>query len=316
MDVLEVYGPVAHELTFAEAARRDIICGYKVVISVVTSDMVNEHLLSHGEVMVKGDTVKARHVANQLALQAAVAKHGVSKIFTFHRSVASAAAFTSAGSEGISNHLCDFDAFHVNGSMPTSERENIMGEFRAASKGVISNARCLTEGVDVPAVDMVAFLTPKRSRVDIVQATGRAMRKTGGKITGYVLVPLFVEQAKGETIKEALVRTGYDEVWSVLRAMQEQDDVLASVIKEMREEFGRTKGFDDTRFREVVESLGPQILLETLRKYITTVCVEALGETWDERLGQLKAFKAQYGHCNVPRDKSDSLWMGKRAEKA
>ena len=60
--------------------------------------------------------------------------------------------------------------------MPTSERENIMTEFRAASKAVISNAKCLTEGVDVPAVDMVAFLTPKRSRVDIVQATGRAMR--------------------------------------------------------------------------------------------------------------------------------------------
>lgn len=262
--------------------------------------MVNDHLLRHGEVIVKGDAIKARHVANQLALKAAVDKHGVRKIFTFHRSVASAAAFTSDGSDGIGNHLSGFDAFHVNGAMPTSERENIMNEFRAASKAVISNAKCLTEGVDVPAVDMVAFLTPKRSRVDIVQATGRAMRKAGGKTTGYVLVPLFVEQAKDETIEEALARTEFDEVWNVLQAMQEQDDMLATAIKEMREERGRTKGFDDTRFRERVELLGPQISLETLRDSITTACVEVLGDNWEERFGELKAFKERFGHCRVP----------------
>lgn len=300
MDVLEVYGPVAHKLTFAEAAHRGVICDYKVIISVVTSDMVDDHLLRHGEVMVKGDPVKARHVANQLALQAAVEKHGVGKIFTFHRSVASAAAFTGEGSEGIGNHLPGFDAFHVNGSMPTSERENIMTEFRAAQRAVISNAKCLTEGVDVPDVEMVAFLTPKRSRVDIVQATGRAMRKAPGKTTGYVLVPLFVEQAKGETIEEALARTEFDEIWNVLQAMQEQDDILAEIIRQMREERGRTKGFDDTRFREKVGVLGPQVTLKVLRDSITTVCVEILGRTWDERFGQLQAFKEKHGHCNVP----------------
>src|SRR5439155_17462482 len=303
MDAPEVYGPVGHKLTFAEAARRGIICGYKVIISVVTSEMVNDHLLRHGEVIVKGDAVKARHVANQLALQAAVAQHGVSKIFTFHRSVASAAAFTSDGSEGISNHLPGFDAFHVNGAMPTSERENIMTEFRSAWRAVISNAKCLTEGVDVPAVDMVAFLTPKRSRVDIVQATGRAMRKdpdNPNKLTGYVLVPLFLEQTKGETIKQALARTEFDEVWNVLQAMQEQDNLLATAIQQMREERGRTKGFDDTRFREKVEILGPHVSLEALRDSITTACIEIIGDNWDERFGELKAFQEHFGHLDVP----------------
>jgi len=97
MDAPEIYGPVAHQLTFAEAARRGIICHYRVIISVVTSGMVNDHLLRHGEVLVQGDAVHARHVASQLALQAAVAEHGTGKIFTFHRSVASAAAFTGDG---------------------------------------------------------------------------------------------------------------------------------------------------------------------------------------------------------------------------
>lgn len=310
MDAPEVYGPVAHKLSFAEAARRGIICDYKVVISVVTSDMVNDHLLRHGEVIVKGDAVKARHVASQLALQAAVARHGVRKIFTFHRSVASAAAFTGEGAEGIGNHLAGFLTCHVNGAMPASEREHILTEFRDASRAIISNAKCLTEGVDVPAVDMVAFLAPKRSRVDIVQATGRAMRKAPGKTTGYVLVPLFVEQAKGETIEEALARTDFDQIWSVLQAMQEQDDLLAEIIRQMREERGRTKGFDDTRFRERVEFLGPQISLKMLHESITTACVEVLGDNWDERFGQLKAFKERFGHCNVPRDGAEHPQLG------
>ncbi len=200
--------------------------------------------------------------------------------------------------------------------MPMSERNGIIREFRAASRAVISNAKCLTEGVDVPAVDMVAFLTPKRSRVDIVQATGRAMRKSDGKTTGYILIPLFVEQAKGETIEQALARTEFDEVWNVLQAMQEQDEKLAEIIRQMREERGRTKGFDDTRFRKKVEFLGPQIALETLRASITTACVEVLAENWDERFGELKAFKEEFGHCNVTHLWLDNptlgAWVGKQ----
>jgi len=180
MDVPEIYGSVVYQLSFAEAARRQIICDYKVIISVVTSEMVNNELLRRGEVIVEGDIFKARHVANQIALKSAIEKHDIRKIFTFHRSVASAKAFVSEGGEGIRSHLVEFEAFHVNGEMSTAKREKLMSAFRLATQAVISNARCLTEGVDVPAVDMVAFLTPKRSRVDIVQATGRAMRKSPG----------------------------------------------------------------------------------------------------------------------------------------
>src|ERR1700730_5107806 len=82
----------------------------------------------------------------------------------------------------------------------------------------------------------------------------------------------------------------------------------------MRDERGRTKGFDDTRFREVVEFLGPQISLEVLRDSITTACVEALSETWDDRLGQLKAFKEQHGHGNVPARGNENRELGRWVE--
>ena len=294
MDKPEIYGQVVHTLNFAEAVRREIICDYKVVISV----MINEYSLKHGEVKVAGDTVKAKQVALQIALQKAVEKYGVSRIFTFHGSVAAARSFTSDDGEGIRQHLPDFTTLHVSGEMPTARREDQMKTFRQAEKAVMSNARCLTEGVDVPAVDMVAFISPRKSKVDIVQATGRAMRKSAGKEFGYVMVPLFVEQFANESIEEAVKRTGFDDVWDLLGAMKEQDDVLTDIIREMREDKGRTGGYDESRFRERVEVLGPSVSLETMRQSITAECIEKLGVTWDERYGELLEYMKSF--CQVP----------------
>ncbi len=309
MDKPEIYGPVIHTLSFAEAARHDIICDYKVVISVVTSEMVNDHLLQHGEVLVDGDAVKARQVALQIALQKAVEKYGVSRIFTFHSSVAAARSFTSEDGEGIQSHLPEFTTLHVSGDMPTSRREQYMKAFKQAEKAVMSNARCLTEGVDVPAVDMVAFISPRKSKVDIVQATGRAMRKSPGKQFGYVMVPLFVEQASNESLEEALKRTGYDDVWDLLGAMKEQDEVLADIIRQMREDKGRTGGYDESRFSERVEVFGPSVSLETMRGSITAECLENLADFWDQMYGELLSFKSVHGHANVPKRDATSLDM-------
>jgi hypothetical protein len=165
----------------------------------------------------------------------------------------------------------------------------------------MSNARCLTEGVDLPAVDMVGFLSPRRSLVDIVQATGRAMRRSAGKDYGYVLVPLYVEQMRGESVEDAVVRSKYDEVWRVLQSLKEHDDLLAQIISDMRIQRGQTGGYDDSRFRERVEVLGPTISLENLRRFISSACIDALGESWFERYGELVAYNQRFGHCDVPK---------------
>ncbi|OGR42029.1 MAG: hypothetical protein A2X28_03545 [Elusimicrobia bacterium GWA2_56_46] len=299
MDVPESYGAVVHKLPFAEAARAGIISRYKVVISVVTSEMVGQELLRRGKVLVAGDEIHAQQVANQLALAAAVEKHGVGKIITFHKNIKSAQSFTATGPEGIASHLKDFSIFHVNGSMPSAEREKLMGEFKTSARALVSNAKCLTEGVDVPAVDMVAFLSPKRSTVDIVQATGRAMRKAPNKEFGYILVPLYLEIKKNETIVEAVLRGKFEEVWDVLAALQEQDDLLADIIRQMRQERGQAKGYSDARFREQIEILGPSILLQDLKKSIAVSCIDNLADNWDERFGELLAYKTTHGDCNV-----------------
>jgi len=110
--------------------------------------------------------VRARQVANQIALRDAIEKYGVKKVFTFHRDVKSAQSFVSAGPEGVGTHLLNvgddvrsltsnseisqslvtssptnkFQTFHVNGTMPTARREREMRDFRAAAQAVVSNA--------------------------------------------------------------------------------------------------------------------------------------------------------------------------------
>jgi hypothetical protein len=213
-----------------------------------------------------------------------------------------AKSFTSEGGEGLHAHLPEFQAFHVNGSMPTARREELLREFEDARKAVMSNARCLTEGVNVPAVDVVAFMSPKKSRIDIVQATGRGMRKSGRKKKGYILIPLFLQKAREESIEEAIERADFTEVWDVLQAMQEQDDELAEIIEQMQFEKGKekAKGYDDQRFRKKVEVLGLDVSLDMLQRAVTVKCIERLGKTWDYRYGELVTYKREHGDCLVP----------------
>jgi superfamily II DNA or RNA helicase len=139
-----------------------------------------------------------------------------------------------------------------------------MRGFREVDRGIMSNARCLTEGVDVPAVDVVAFLSPRKSKVDIVQAAGRAMRTTPGKETGYILLPLFVETQQDETIEEALARTDFAELQRIIDATTPlgKDTYLVT-------EFGKAftvNGFGN-RFRKWCDEAGlPHCSAHGLRK--------------------------------------------------
>jgi superfamily II DNA or RNA helicase len=302
MDDETVYGPRAYTLTFGSAAQQGIICNYKIIISVVDGQEVNEFALKHGFTLVKGDLIGARWVANQIAVERAIEKTGAVRAITFHSRVSSAKEFSADTSRGIRQWLPDFSIFHVNGTQTSSERKQLIRSFRHANKGLITNARCLTEGIDVPAVDMVAFIDPRHSRVDIAQATGRAMRKPSGsdKTTGYVVIPLFLERQKGEALDRALQRSDFDNVADILNAMQEQDEDLVQIIREIQEAKGRGEVFNPRRMTEKVEVLGRSIELSTLRSHIFAEAVDSIGIKWDEWFGLLMRYKEREGHLNVP----------------
>ena len=98
----------------------------------------------------------------------------------------------------------------------------------------------MAEGVDVPALDGVAFIDPKRSAIDITQAVGRAIRKVLGAKTqkvGTIVIPVYV--ASTESPEATLETSAFEPVWSVVRALREHDDVLAEQLDELRRSLGR-----------------------------------------------------------------------------
>jgi len=308
-----VYGKVSYRLPFSAAVAAGIIVPYKVIISVSLNKEVDAELLRRGSTRVRRDELNAKWVANQIALKRAIEKTGASKIITFHSRVNLAEEFAGDSARGFQEHVKGFDVFHVNGGQNAADRKALLEDFKASPRGLITNARCLTEGVDVPAVDMVAFVNPRKSKIDIAQAAGRAMRqsKATNKKLGYIVVPLFIEQKKGETEAEAFNRAGFDEVAEVLAAMLESDDDLVDTIKEMQEARGHGDKFNPRNLHEKIEIIGPSINLDKLTQSIDVEILDRLGVSWDRWFGELKKFRESEGHCRVRSDhKVDKLRLG------
>ena len=119
---------------------------------------------------------------------------------------------------------------HVDGKQNASVRADALQWLRDSNDNpnecrILSNARCLSEGVDVPSLDAICFLNPKSSQVEIVQAVGRVMRKSPGKDYGYVVIPIGIPpNEKSETVLDN--NNVFDMVWSILRAMRSHDGRL------------------------------------------------------------------------------------------
>jgi predicted helicase len=172
MDDAAVYGLRAHTLSFGVAAKKGIICRYKVIISLIDKAMVDDFTRRQGITLVEQDEVSARWMANLIAVQQAIKRVDAKKIISFHGRVRLAQEFATNQPRGIAYHLRDFDVRHVNGEQSSAERAEIIRSFADTQRAILTNARCLTEGINIPAVDMVAFIDPRQSRVDITQAVG------------------------------------------------------------------------------------------------------------------------------------------------
>ena len=134
--------------------------------------------------------------------------------------------------------LLNLDVRHIDGKMSSLRRARDLDWLRGTDKEdnearLLSNARCLTEGVDVPDLDAVLFLSPRRSLIDIVQAVGRVMRQPVGakqQKTGYIILPVLIPESKTmeETIDEG--QSGWSRVWAILNALKSHDDRLEAWI--------------------------------------------------------------------------------------
>lgn len=128
------------------------------------------------------------------------------------------------------------EAEHIDGGMNASQKEAKLSWLKAEPPAetcrILSNVRCLSEGVDVPALDAVLFLTPRNSQVDVVQSVGRVMRKAEGKKRGYVILPVVIPA--GMEAHEALNdNKTYKVVWQVLQALRSHDDRFDAMVNKL-----------------------------------------------------------------------------------
>lgn len=130
--------------------------------------------------------------------------------------------------------MCEAD--HVDGGMNAGEKESKLAWLKSPVPDdtcrILSNVRCLSEGVDVPALDAVLFLTPRSSQVDVVQSVGRVMRLAEGKKRGYVILPVVIPagMAPDEALND---NKTYKVVWQVLQALRSHDDRFDAMINKL-----------------------------------------------------------------------------------
>ncbi|MFQ1003065.1 DEAD/DEAH box helicase [Modestobacter sp. SSW1-42] len=254
----DTFGPELHRLGFGQAVEADLLTDYKVLVLAVDEKYVAENfqqaMANSGEIQLDqaakligcwnglaknfgpSATDGQPSVVGRAPLRTAVA-------FAQHikASKTAAAAFPDLADRAQIDAPEDrprlrVQAAHVDGTMGVHERNTHLAWLKEPAPDgvcrVLTNARCLSEGVDVPSLDAVLFLTPRGSQVDVVQSVGRVMRKAPGKELGYIVLPVVVPS--GVAPEEALRdNERYKVVWQVLQALRSHDDRFHAMVNQI-----------------------------------------------------------------------------------
>lgn len=256
MDDESVYGPEFHRLGFAQAVNEQLLSDYKVAILVISEDQIN---LDYSEEL--GDSVNVGDVGRVIGCLNGLAKHDpegrefhddpqpMRRAVAFSNTIANSEHFVNLVAQlqddaGRQQRALQAEAKHVDGTSGVLERADKLrwlgGETMVMRQQchILSNARCLTEGIDVPSLDAVLFLQPRKSQIDVVQAVGRVMRRTEDKKWGYIILPVVVPA--GEDPSRALDKNdAYAHVWQVLQALRSHDDRLDAWVNKLDLNEGR-----------------------------------------------------------------------------
>jgi len=263
MDDEAIYGKQFHVITFSEAVELKLLADYKVLVLTIDEAHVSTRL--QDLLKDENNQLKVDDAARIIGCWKALSKQGLNQDLSFdpnpmRRAVAFcqvierqqggkvhkvsskqiAAMFKAvvdayqAQEDSDNDLICE--AAHVDGTMNAAEKERKLQWLKADAEPntcrVLSNVRCLSEGVDVPALDAVLFLTPRNSQVDVVQSVGRVMRNAPGKKMGYVILPVVIPvgMEPHEALNDNKV---YKVVWDVLQALRSHDDRFDAFINKL-----------------------------------------------------------------------------------
>lgn len=255
MDDESIYGPEFHRLGFGKAVEQGHLTDYKVLILAVDTNAIGasfQQMLADTEGLDLDDAARIVGCWNGLAkrgvdggrldeVDAAPMRRAVAFARNIKESKQLALQF-----EQVSRQLATstdpmtpdlrVEASHVDGTFPMAQRVRELDWLKQPAGEntvrILSNAKCLSEGVDVPTLDAVLFLSPRNSQVDVVQSVGRVMRRAEGKKTGYIILPIAVD-ATADPESALNDSKAYKVVWDVLQALRAHDDRFEAMVNQI-----------------------------------------------------------------------------------
>lgn len=257
MDDTALFGIELHRLGFGEAVGKSLLADYKVLVLAVDESYVSKtfqkQLANKDSELDLEDATKITGCWNGLEKRFEAAKSNVDlqgdvdpmrRAVAFSRSIKDSKKFIDQFSQLTEAYktehpdatVLEVEADHVDGTFDALKRGALLDWLKADppanSCRILSNARCLSEGVDVPALDAVLFLNPRNSVIDVVQSVGRVMRRAEGKRYGYIILPIGIPANKSP--EEALRdNEKYKVVWQVLQALRAHDDRFNATINQI-----------------------------------------------------------------------------------
>ncbi len=260
MDDPETYGEEFYHIGFGTAVEKGCLSDYKVFVLTIpehdcdgvelydTLDAAERKALESKDDDGRNTPIKLMGCINALAKHltdsALLDEHDripARRAVAFCRTIASSKAITKLFNKFANDERYNRDlrveAQHVDGSMSALERNNHIAWLKADGTSsdchLLTNVRCLSEGVDVPSLDAALFLSKRNSEIDVVQSVGRVMRRAPGKRFGYIIIPVVIPEGK-DPAQELANSDTFGVVWTVLNALRSHDDRFESEINKLR----------------------------------------------------------------------------------
>lgn len=302
MNDTETFGKEFYRMSFKEAIENKILVDYKIV-AIGVKDIELAKYIQERWLIQNGISID--EVANNYALDNVMNKYEANHALTFHSRVKLSQQFSARHSSLYKS----ISTYTVDGTQPTSLRNQIFKDYEIANTAVLSNARCLTEGVDIPAIDLVFFCDPKNSKIDIIQAAGRALRRKTGKKYGLIVVPIY--HSVDQDIEDLIKTSVYRNLIQVIRALCDQDERLQDEINLIayRKSPKKIGSNGDTSIydQDIIQFIGfEEVLIESIFAQI----IDKNTDNWEVNFLNLKNYQEIFN--KFPEGKEDkhlSYWV-------
>ncbi|MET8646457.1 Helicase associated domain protein [Streptomyces sp. NPDC004675] len=299
MDRREVFGPIVYRLGMTEAIERGLLADYQVVMPIIHDSDLHTVLTDNPDTTPHHDGL--RTAALQVALLRTIADHNLRRTLVFHNRTRAAQTFSdslTATAAQAETPLTQPDLVSrwLSHTHSAAERAQALADFTHAPKAAtLHNVRVLNEGVDIPAIDSVAFVAPRSSVVDAIQAIGRALRLLPGRKTkATLIVPLYLPE--GRLADSDWDNSAYAPLIAILQALRAHDENFFDRLVLPPRTSRRRRA--DPPYEHYPS---PERALEIALVLGLDITLPAIG-AWNDGITAATTYRTDHGHLDVPAD--------------